>query len=239
MVDFSPSKEKKVRNAVAVHDIKVLQKRVRHWRMVSLVIAVALIALYVITGIAWQMLAAHPLEIAGLEMESVDARITESSVNMLPEPAWVTAGSSYRFVGWDMRLGNNPKHSINVVSLNDSPAFALTSSDAKSEIELMSPVIQVEQGMKLTLESAFLKEPDFEGSIVVFASLTKRDSNNGTIEEVHNYIVKEPTLERKGGWRLAKQTFTLPANAESIRIGIRGKFEGTVSARNLSLIRSD
>lgn len=240
IVDFSPSKNKKVKNTIEVQSIETLQKSVKKWRAFSTLSAIALMLTAVCGWTAFNRLVKHQLIIPGVEMTPISALSEPEGTNLLCPPS-PSGEIKPGFPGWSLRLDNKRKQQIVVEPHEQEMVFKLSSSDISSEVELISRPVEVEQGIKLTLEAMFLKSDNFEGSLVVFASLTKNavDEAEEQTDEMRNFIVKEATLSRKGGWELAKSTFTLPANSKTIRVGIRGKFTGSALTGNISLIKPD
>ena len=105
-----------------------------------------------------------------------------------------------------------------------------------NEQELARMNARVEPGMKVCLEVLFKKRINFRGKIAAVISLTKEMDVSS--EVVDQFIVKEPNIERKGGWLLAKKTSApLPVDSSSIRFQIRGNFVGEVAIRDISLQR--
>ena len=138
--------------------------------------------------------------------------------------------------GWVLHLGDKYRQSIEVCRGDDGDMeFRLLLSNPKADIGLSSGAITVTDDMKFVLEASFRKSNDFDGSVWVAVSLVKKTG----AEEIgmEQYVVKEPTLTRRGGWTLAKQTFDLPKGAHSIKLHVRGKFNGAVAVKNIFLQR--
>ena len=113
--------------------------------------------------------------------------------------------------------------------------FSLQSSDPKAALSLSSGPVAAGENMKFVMEAAFYKQPGFEGNVWLAVSLGRRIGEKDTV--VGQYAVKEPSLARRGGWMIAKQTFDLPRGTHSIRLRVEGKFKGAVSVRGLRLER--
>lgn len=248
LLNFSPptTPDKVVKNTVEVQELQVLQRSVKKWKMLFSAILCLGLTLGIAIGSGWWRYHNRALIIKPATMAVVSAPAVPADQNMLSMPKIpVPAGQSVP--GWSVRLGDRRRQSVRVDSYPESavtdqaesgkvnPVIVLSSATGRDEISLSSSTVRVTPGMKLCWEALFKKSDDFSGNIAVVLSLT-RESESGK-EVVDQFIVKEPSQPRQGGWLLAKQTFTVPANAYSIEYQVRGKFTGEAMIKDISLQR--
>ena len=79
----------------------------------------------------------------------------------------------------------------------------------------------------------FLTEEGFEGEAALACLLTRQ--GGGHRSENAEYRIKQPSIRRTGGWLQASDTFDLPADAESVWIELRGRFQGVVRVKEVSV----
>ena len=238
-LSFSPpaTPDRGARNAVPVQGLDVLQKRVRRWRGFAVALAAALLAFAAAVAWGWHRYENRAMELPDPAPAVVDACAAEIDSNLLSRPGSPSPpGVPVR--GWTLRLGNRYRQRIEVRTAEDgSPVFAIESHAPQDEIRILSPAIHVAPKMTLGFEALFRKDPRFAGTVAAALSLTK--SRDGRETAVDLFASKEPqTPPRHGEWWEVKQsTGSLPAGAQSVRFEIRGKFEGAVEVKALSLVR--
>jgi hypothetical protein len=155
------------------------------------------------------------------------------SKNLLPVPD-SPLGPNVPVPGWILHLGDKYRQSIEVCRGEDGEtAFRLTSANPKTEMYLSSGVISVKDSMKFAVEASFRKSDDFQGGAWLAVSVVKNSGAGDVV--VEQYVVKEPAMNRRGGWIMAKHTFELPKGTHSVRVSLRGKFKGAVSVKNIIL----
>lgn len=234
-VNFSPpsASEPAARDAREVQVIKALKGRMRKWRSVALISASA--AAVLVCALAGSLyLHASREAIIGYEPGAIDSSVLPPR-NLLVMPDTPMAPNS-AVSGWTLLLGNRRRQQVQACrGEGGEMEFRLQSSDPKAVLCLSSSPIAAGEGMKFVMEAAFYKHPGFEGNVWLAASLARRIGEKETI--VGQYAVKEPSLARRGGWLVAKQTFDLPRGTHSIRLRVEGKFKGAVSVRGLRLER--
>jgi len=149
---------------------------------------------------------------------------------------------------WNIYLGDRFHQQAEWALVEDGiPGFILRSNNQHSEIRLTSQVVHVSAGMHLSMNARIKKSSDFSGNVAIVMILVQNMealSNRGSsafktvsFETNQHFAVKEPTMYRKDGWCLAKQTKNLPARSHSVIFQIRGKFQGTVFIRDIHLER--
>lgn len=235
MLSFSPpaSKAQAAKDVVEVQVIKALKGKVQRWRFAALVSALIVFALIVMSVVYRHWYVYQETDIG--HADPIVIQKDMPSQNILPVPdSPLPPGSAVP--GWALHLGDKYRQSIEVCQDDDRDMeFQLLSTNPKADIGLSSGAITVTDDMKFVLEASFRKNNDFDGSVWVAVSLVKK---SGTEEiGMEQYVVKEPTLMRRGGWSLAKQTFDLPKGTHAIRLHVRGKFNGAVSVKNILLQR--
>jgi hypothetical protein len=234
-LSFSPpaSREQAAKDVVEVQTIKALKWKIKRWRFAALASALAVVAL-IVMGVVYRQWQIHRETDIG-HADPIVIRQEAASQNLLTLPDFPLPANSV-VPGWVLHLGDKYRQSIEVCRGDDGDTeFRLLSSNPKVEIGLSSGAITVTDDMKFVMEVSFRKDADFDGSVWVAVSLVKKTG----LEDVgmEQYVVKEPTLARRGGWTLAKQTFNLPRGTHSIRLHVRGKFKGAVSVKNIFLQR--
>jgi len=166
-------------------------------------------------------------------MKPLVAAVAMPEANILSLPAGpLSAGKP--IPGWTIRLGDKGRQQV---AMDSEGRFVMTSGTLQDEMRVESALIAVEPGMSLCLEGLFLKEKDFTGTIAAVVSLFEKAGPGGLPPMTDQFLVKEPTQARAGGWLSAKKTFTVPANAEFLRLSLRGRFRGHVTLRDLRLER--
>jgi len=226
-MNFRPPQSRKdgARGVREVQDLAELQVRVKKWKGATWALLVLTLALLGGGFFAWYRHATRDLRIDHTRGHVVDATKAATGDNLLP----VIAGSSGPGLhGWRLRLGNKRRQLLSL----EGNIVTLTSETVEEEVELSSPVISVDDDMKLQLSAMIKPSPSYAGTIAVVISVTRDDGS-----ELNQYVVKEPTTRRREGWLLAQKTFELPAGARRVRFYIRGKFSGSVEIRDLALGR--
>lgn len=235
MLNFSPpvSKEQAAKDVIEVQTIKALKWKVQRWRLAALASALAVVAL-IVMGVVYRHWQVHRETDIG-HADQIVIQQDLPSRNILPVPdSPLPPGSAVP--GWVLHLDDKYRQSIEVYQGDDGDlAFRLLSTNPEADISLASGAITVTDDMKFVCEASFRKDADFDGSVWVAVSVVKKTDTKDVVME--QYVVKEPTLTRRGGWTLAKQTFDLPKGAYSIRLHVRGKFKGAVSVKNILLLR--
>jgi len=233
-LNFSPpiSGEHAAQDVVEVQVIKALKGKVQRWRFTALVSTLALVAL-IVMGLVYRHWQSQRETDIG-RADAIVIRRDAPDQNLLTLPDFPLPPNS-AVPGWVLHLGDKYRQGIEVCRGDAGDMeFRLLSSNPKAEIGLSSGAITVTDDMKFVMEASFRKS-DFDGSVWVAVSLVKKAGEENVVME--QYIIKEPTLMRRGGWSLAKQTFDLPKGTHSIQLHIRGKFKGAVSVKNVLLQR--
>ena len=234
-LNFSPpvSREQAVKDVVAVQFIKVLKGRIQRWRFMALILVLIILAL-IAMGIVyrqWQVHREADIGRAGPIIIQQDM----PSKNLLAIPD-VALPPNSAVPEWTLHLGNKYRQSVELSRGNDGDMiFKLISGDPKADIRLSSGAAKVTDDMKFTIEALFNKSADFAGNVCLAISLVKKTGTEDIVME--QYVVKEPTVIRRGGWGWAKQTFDLPKGTHSIRFHIQGNFKGMVLIKNMVLRR--
>ena len=239
LLNFSPATtpEKVVKDVVKVQDLQVLQRSVKKWKLLFSAILCLGLGLATAVGFTWWRFYNRTLDITDTVMTIISAVTVPNDQNMLSIPQ-VSFPPGKPVPGWSIHMGDKRKQSARVdCSADIGPVFVLSSATRKDELKLSSPEIRVKPGMKLCLETLFKKGNDFSGNIAVVVLLTRKPESGK--EVVEQFIVKEPNQPKQGGWLLAKKTFSMPADACSIKFQICGKFTGEAMIRDISLSRKE
>ena len=145
---------------------------------------------------------------------------------------------------WDIYLGDRYSQQAAWTQVDKGTiGFLLQSAKSDAEIRISAEPVHVAPGMRMRLQSYVKNDDDLIGNIAfAIVLIQQRDTVRTGIglaptsfETNLNFVVKEPTLRRRGGWSLAQQTITLPARSHSVIFEIRGKFQGSVRIRDVRL----
>lgn len=243
LVAFHPPDrpDQAVKNTVEVQHVEdMLRRRVRRWQRLTVGTLVFLSALLIIIGVLWVRHAHRRLDLIGAPMTALRAPDPGQGNNILVFPdVPVPAGQPVPL--WQIHLGNRYNQQAVWRQLPDGRLGWNLRSRRINELWISSPLIYVAPDMKFTLQGRIWKSADFKGSLAIVIALERRAEIGAEAPpragRVEQFIVKEPTLLRSGGWSLVKQTFEIPARAESIRFQIRGRFQGSAALCDLSLER--
>jgi predicted phosphodiesterase len=231
---FSPPRQpgKQVRDAVEVCRIDELQRDVHRWkRSFSLLLILLLVATAAAGHFTWRHL--HRRLVIGPAMPAAALHSDEPpDEGLVPRIAMPHLGPE---PDWLLDIGNRYRQTITVDSTRDyGDVFVLASDTPREEMRISAPAIRVPGSGRFQMQAAFRRSDDFAGSVVLAASVTRR--NGGTIEEIRNYRVKEPSIRRREGWLRAQETFDLPAGAETLQIHVLGRFRGSVRVAEVTLL---
>lgn len=238
LAGFRPSDkpEDGARDAVPVQNVELLLRRAGRWRKTAWL----LMGLCVLAGLAlawlWFVKISHPAEIRSVRQAPLRAAAQVKGGNLLRLPG-ASAEPGAPIEGWTIRLADSLRQAV-VLNRESSaePVFEMRSEIPDGEITIASDPVSVARGMKLVMEGAFRKSPEFSGYVVMTAKLFHRDAAGADPSGYSSsMIVKEPNLARQGGWRALKHTFSVPADVERIAIQVGGKFTGRVEAKSLAL----
>jgi len=237
-LDFRPkdAPDSEMRHAITVQNVEELHGRLRRWRRVFAGMLAVLAVLGAALFLGWQLFVPHAGRVPGRRMRAVRAQTHGIDENLLQMPQReVAEGRSIPY--WDVWLGDGRRQAVACALEDDgAPAFVLSSRSAARELRVSCAAIAVTSDMRLCLAATFKKSEDFAGSIGVRVAVAGQAADGAEAALLRN-IHKEPTLKRKGGWYVAKQTFDLPAGAESVRFELHGRFAGSVRVKDVSLVR--
>ncbi|NQT94761.1 MAG: metallophosphoesterase family protein [Lentisphaerae bacterium] len=238
LLNFSPAQtpEEEARDTIEVESLEVLHKQVRTWKRVSVTVLLAAIIAGGAGGTLWWRHANRGAVIADPRLSPQNALHVPAGQNLVEEPRPADAARAY-VPGWTVSLGDRRKQSVEIEVAENASAQVVMTSRSDDEMRLGSPAIRVQPGMKLQLAASFLKSPSFRGSVAVVVSVRKE--TDGKEEIVDRFVVKEPSVKRRGGWMEARKTFEIPANGKELTLQVRGRFTGSARLRDLSLERKN
>ena len=236
LLNFSPATtpEQAVRDAVEVQTIEGLQRKVRRWRLLSCLIALAALVASAAVGDAWWQQKHRALFLSGGEMAAIQTPAGDPGDNLLAMPSSAIAAGQ-AVPDWNIRLGDKRRQSLQVEKdqAGDHARFSLR-SESVDEIQISSRPVAVKPGVRVALCAEFQKEPSFDGNVAVVVSLTRGDPTRQ--ELVDQFMVKEPGARPRNGWFEAKKTSDeLPAGSRLVQLHIRGRFKGEVRVKDISL----
>lgn len=233
-VDFTPptAPEKAAQPKVVTQDITTLKSSIRHWQRLfgaaTLIVLISLLAGFWI----WRDQRDYGAVIGSGSLVITTTPLP-AKINLLPQPLNPIA-FGHVIPGWQIQLGDNRYQKVSFIPMKkEGYGFQLESKKNDSDITLSAPLIHVYPGQSWSMSGLFEKNSSFAGTALMTVTLI-RQNEKGTITN-HNFAVREPSLARADGWMKIRQSFTIPADGTSIKVQIRGKFLGTIRAKNLTL----
>ena len=237
LLSFSPARtpEQAARDTVAVAEISQLRRRVTRWKILVGLLAALFVLAAATTAFALWRHAHRGYCIAWPGTIPLRAAATAVDHNILPSIR-APSGTGRPVKGWQVHLGHRRKQQVWATRASGSNiVLQLLSATGRDELKLVSPRVHVTPGMKLCIEGAFRKRTDFTGNTALVVRLHKQVG--GQVVHVDPFIVKQPSMARRGGWLLAKQTFEVPADTVSLTFEVRSSFTGHLQIKDLSLVR--
>ena len=235
-LNFSPATtaSQRVQGAKKVQELTVLKKTATKWKRLFIALLLTAIAIVSITGLIWYKkktlgTTIMPRNLTGISAEKIN--IDQNLLSYPTEP--VPAGNPIR--GWEISLTEKRSQSVGFEHISSTTNNLLLSSTSSSNIRITSHSIHVKPDMKFCLEVRIQKGADFEGTITAGVILKhKTDTENTTARRLFS---NAPNMKRKGGWLLAKKTFTIPAQVDTLRVQICGNLKTTKLPIKASLVR--
>jgi len=222
------------RGGADVEDVDAWRGRARRWRRVAFSTSAALgTTLLLAGGLLWYT-TTRSQTIPSRPAPQVSLSEFAEGVNALYHPDSPVPP----FQGWTVRYGDRRAQQVWAEEITDStktPAFRVCSK--RSELWVIeSDPIQVQPRQRVSLEAVFRMSPDWTGTIAVAASVQGvRPDGHEYVRR--NFLVKEPSLIRREGRRVARETVDLPAGARTIQVRIEGRFCGEVLIESVELTR--
>jgi predicted phosphodiesterase len=239
LLNFSPATTpaQAVQGAVLEQELVDLRHSVRRWQWLTAATAIAAAVLLAAAGALWLRHATRAMQIPGTGPATISATAADAEANLLPAPeAPRTFGEPIS--GWTVRLGDRRAQSVAVEAAADGgAAFVVQSARRADELRLMSPSVRVEPGMRLCVEALFQKGEPYDGTAAIFVSLTRE--TGGRAQVTDQFVVKEPSMARAGGWVLAKSSFAVPAGGISLQVQMRARFAGVLRVKDVRLVRKE
>ena len=228
--DFSPATQAadKATQVVEVKQFDLLASRARRWKASF---TIALTALILLLGSAATM-----GFLPATKEVIVPASAPLPSRGPLLADLKIDATPYLPLSDYTLHIGNKRRQTVSISDYAEDGLLCIEST-SDAPVILITPPIPAKHGEKLSFELLLRKSSEFSGSAVAFISLTKEV--DGVREESRRYLIKEPNMQRKGGFRLAKQTVTLPANTTHVSFGLSAEFSGTLEVAMLRLERKD
>lgn len=239
MLNFSPAQTlaQAARDVVEVRELKLLQRRIRRWKITAAVVgSMALIAAG-LAGTFWWRASHRAMVLDGTPVRPVSAVTSAPEANLVAPPE--TAPPGLAIPGWRVELGDKRRQRVTAGAVDPSgtPGFQLQSRSGREPIRLVGPAVAVRPGMKLVMEALVHKAKGFQGNLVLVLSVEREQA--GRLERIETFRAKEPNLNRRGGWLLATETIECPAGARSVQLQLRGRFTGGAAVKGLRLYRKE
>lgn len=232
--------EQAARDTIKVRYIEGLRRRIRRWQKIAMLVSAMLMALIIIAGAISVRQARREMEIASAPMPELNARATALGANLLMFPE-TPIPANQPVPGWRIQLGNRYTQQAAWQPDADHTSGWQIRSDSMAPLHIESPLINVAQNMKFTMQGRIRKSAEFKGSLALAIVLERRlaggDDPHPRLETIQHFVVKEPAAPKSDGWSAIKHTFDIPANAQNIRFQIRGRFEGAATLSELRLER--
>ncbi len=222
------------RGGADVEDVDAWRGRARRWRRVALGTAAALGGtLCIAGGFLWYTITRAQTIPSRPAPEVLLSELAEGA-NVLPHPN----ADRPPFFGWTVRYGDRRAQRVWVpdgVGSTQAPTFRIRSS--RSELMVIeSDPIRVQPRQRITMEAVYRMSPDWTGTVALAASV-KGTQPDGREYVRQNFVVKEPSLVRREGRRVARETVDLPAGAHTLRVRIEGRFCGELLVESVELAR--
>ena len=233
-LDFTPptAPEQSARPTVAVQDITTLRRSIHHWQRLFLFAASVMVLL--LLAAIWVWIDQRDYRsIIGAAPAPLTAPHIQTKTNLLIIPH-APSPPGRAIPGWQIQMGDSRQQNASVLALKkEGMCIQLESGTAEAGVTLTAPLIHVQPGQNWSMSGLFQKGVSFAGTTVMAVTLIRRGNQGAIINQ--NFAVKEPLLARSDGWMKVRQSFTIPADGETIQVQIRGTFRGTLRARSLSL----
>lgn len=242
LLNFSPAATaaQQVQNTAAVETLSVLRRDLRRWKTLALTGAMALLVAGLAAPLGIRRLTHRERVIPAAYAPYHKTDISDADIarNLVVTPdAPVAAGTP--IPGWQVRLGDRRRQHAEVIG--ESPAemqFALHSTTARDELRLSAAPLTVQPGLRLQMQGLVLPDPDFEGTVALYLSVTRLVEGREVTDPL--YLVKKPEWLQPDGWRKAQATAKpLPNDAIRVTLDLRAKFTGTLHVRALTLTRRE
>ncbi len=236
LLGFSPPADAAdgAHDVVEVAELETLQRRVRHWkRATTIAVAGGLLCAAVTAGaILWHTSRRADLLPSGWGPIDLPTRVGPA-LNLLPRPDFAGRTPTPLF-GWRITLGNKRRQQVAWTPSADT--WLHISSTAPAEpFRIASPEITVQPGMKFCFQALVRKSLDNIGTVQLDVTLWKQEGAGRM--QVDHFAGDLPDSPRRDGWRLATETFVIPAGGEAISVAISGQMNGAAELRDISLIR--
>ncbi len=237
LLNFSPPTlpGQAARDVVEVQSIARLRRHVRAWQMGFILLLMLTFLAATAGGVALWRHRTRGLVLTAPGFTPLDASRATPDQNLVSLPAEPTPAGQ-PVPGWQVRLGNRHRQGIRGMRLADgTPAIEMTSADANDLLDLASPLIAVRPGMTFRPDALFRKSTPFIGSVALVITLVREVG--GREERVEQFYVKEPNQVKADGWQRARESFAIPAGGTAVQLHLRGRFQGTVRVKDLTLTR--
>lgn len=235
-LDFTPPKvpEKEAHPAVATQDITTLNRSVRHWKRLfwsaTMIVVLSILSAFRV----WRDQSDYRSVIGSLP-PSIAATNFPTKTNLLIQ-LQNSSPPGRAVPGWQFQIGDSRHQKISVIPLKrDGYGIQIESKNTDTGITLSAPLLHVLPGQSWSISGLFEKGPFYAGTTVMAIMLIRQDGKGYITNQ--NFIVKEPLLPRADGWMKIRQSFTIPESGKMIQVQIRGKFQGMIRAKDLSLDR--
>ncbi len=237
LLSFRPPEDSKeqARDVVEVAEISILHKAVTRWKRFTALAAVGtVLALGLAAGVAYRW-HTRILTITPPHFASIVANAPSDTLNLLQFPDH-TIGAPEAIPGWKIVLEDRRQQSVHWNTAASQPCFILEAGGENAALRVESPAIETAAGMRFCLQAMFRLTPGLDGTIGTDVTLWKA-GNGTTVTRVDHFAGKPPNMRRRGGWLLAKETFTIPAGGTRLTVALAGSFTGTVEVKDVTLTR--
>ncbi len=230
-IGFSPpAAGRGVHDAVAVREVRTLQRRLVRWRRAFWCFAtLAAFGAAVVGAAAWRHIH-RGVALAAASTPVIQAQAMPLGQNLLA-PLPVTQAPTD---GWALTLDNRTGQRL---QKNADGGIAVWSEDAGAAWILRATPVAVTAGLRMCMEALVRGVPEGVGDSVTLSVALTRATAAGGAARVEAFAVAHPLLRRQAGWRKAQKTFETPPDTRAVELIVQGQGRGTIELREVRLFR--
>ncbi|MDA3798380.1 MAG: metallophosphoesterase family protein [Kiritimatiellae bacterium] len=233
-ISFSPPKNlsSKMKQTLDVEDIDQLKSKVRNWQLIAIGSLLTVFLLICLVLVFMHSLKIEKKIVGSYDFIPINSISSLYDKNLLPEFESATNKftSNIQII---ITSEEFQKYSFFKQSDINGIKFDSAKKDAKIQI-IFPPFSNIRENTKFCLEGMFNKSDDFEGDL--FLRVLIRRKGNDAYETLFTKP-PNPNLIRKGGWIMAKRTFTIDEDVENMQCVLTGTFSGSVEVGKIELTK--
>jgi hypothetical protein len=213
-----------------VKDIVQLKTKIRHWQILAFS---SLIIILLIISCMLFVLNKHGKDtnvIGSYDFMPINATSSPFDKNLLPH--FQSATNEFT-ANLQIVLASKEflRYSFFSHPISDGIRFDSERKDAQIQI-IFPPFSQIKRNTKFCIEGLFRKSPDFRGDVFLKVLISRKGEKS-----FETLFTKppNPNLTRKGGWIVAKKTFTVDGDIDKIQCVLSATFEGSIEIGSIEL----